>query len=175
MRSPHIGRARLDQLGPVTRYVLLVHRVLALAATFAVGLAIPSCRRAEPTSETPPPTSPAPTAKPSPPADPGLAACAAMTRAECLASTGCTLHQQANNSYECLPDTGPCETDLLQEDKKGCEARPACTFVPADCYCHCPTTTITMRVPDVVPPGVGCGCACGGGPPSRCVEKPATK
>jgi len=137
-----------------------------------------SCDRAEPTAKAPAdPT--APTAKlPSPPlVDPPApvpAGCAALTRAECLVSSDCTLHHRGGNHYECRADTGPCETGIRQEDQKGCEAQAACAFVSANCYCMCPSPGVTP-VPDVIPKGSGCGCACGGGPPSMCVERTATK
>lgn len=147
--------------------------------TLMIMVAVAACDRAETTSTKPPAVPPAPTAKvpaPLPPVDapPALTGCAALDRANCLASKDCTLHRIGNNHYECLAAKGPCEMGLDQDDQKACVARTGCTFVPGNCYCTCPGP-VTMRVPDGSQNGLQCGCACGGGPPSMCVERTATK
>ncbi len=146
--------------------------------TLAIGLVVAACDRADRAATKPPAEPTEPTAKvpPQPPRDaPALTGCAALTRADCLTSMDCTLRLIAPDHYECRAASGPCETGILQEDKKACEARTACRFVPGNCYCECPGPGVTMRVPDVVADGFNCGCACGGGPPSRCIERTATK
>lgn len=151
-------------------------RMRAFAILFI--LVASSCERSEPLPRAPveapvpaakaPPAPPPPTTPSTPPAPPG---CEVLDRTECLASTDCTLHRIASNHYECRAAIGSCEIGLVQEDKQACEARATCRFVPANCYCMCPSPGVKMRVPDKG--AQRCGCACGGGPPSMCVERTA--
>jgi hypothetical protein len=99
---------------------------------------------------------------------PSSAACDSLDRAECLRALHCTLHHVKPGQYECLPSSGPCETNLLEGDRAGCEARAGCTWDPGGCYCPFPGYGQT-QVPDKEARGGG-ACACGGGPPPSCKQ-----
>lgn len=101
------------------------------------------------------------------PIDPGTA-CDTLDRAECLRAHHCTLHFQKNTRYDCRPAKGPCEEDLIQGNRRACEARDGCEWQQARCYCPFPGYGQT-KVPDKGPPGGAC--VCGGGPPARCVAE----
>lgn len=92
-----------------------------------------------------------------------------MSRAQCLASTDCTLHHLGSTNYDCRPSAGPCEVGLRQGDRTGCQARTGCVFDPGSCYCSCEGYGHTKAVAEEYG---GCACACAGGPPSMC--KPAS-
>jgi hypothetical protein len=83
--------------------------------------------------------------------------CRQMSQQACLISPSCTLQQQGDKSYQCRAAANACETNFSQSYnvKDDCEKRPACQYVPADCYC-----------------APGQNCACAGGPPAMCIPKP---
>lgn len=122
--------------------------------------------RGEPDAATSVPTStPTPTPTPSP--TPSPSPCNKLTRADCLASTHCTLHWVKQSVYACRPDDGPCEIGIAQTDRDACEAKPECAFEQAMCYCPFPGYGAT-EVPDVIPKDRVAACACGGGKPTMC-------
>lgn len=94
------------------------------------------------------------------------AACDTRDRAECLRALHCTLHHVDESEYACRPAAGRCETNLLQEDRAGCESRAGCSWDPGGCYCPFPGYGRTQVADKAQPSGQACGC--GGGPPPRC-------
>ena len=103
------------------------------------------------------------------------ASCATLTRAACLASTTCTLHHVKTGEYACRADSGPCEVDVRQSDKRSCEAvqvagKAACAWQPDRGYCPCAGSGRTA-VDDEVTDATRCKCETGGGPPAMCVAK----
>ncbi|HEY8145669.1 MAG TPA: hypothetical protein VIG06_23470 [Kofleriaceae bacterium] len=141
----------------------------------ALSLTMAACNKRSETDRTGP--DPAPTTKRGPAEQkpptgessappPATGACETLDRAECLRARHCTLHFVKSMEYECRPSGGPCETDLLQGDKAGCEARAGCTWDPGSCYCPFPGYGKT-QVADK-DSNQGGACACGGGPPPMC-------
>jgi hypothetical protein len=90
--------------------------------------------------------------------------CEQRSELQCISATDCTLHQigPPGSKYECRDAANACEQGFRQKSgtPEECEAKPGCVFVPQNCYC--------APDPDVV-------CRCGGGPPSQCRPKPATR
>jgi hypothetical protein len=133
------------------------------AAVLAVVLAVAACRQ---TAERAPADTKPPAGEPGETSPPTAAPCETLDRAECLRVRHCTLHFVKDGQYECRAEAGPCETDLFQGDKAGCEAREGCVWEPGSCYCPFPgygTTQVADKSKDQ-----GGACACGGGPPPMC-------
>ena len=104
-------------------------------------------------------------------ASPGqVAACASLTRVECLGSRGCTLELADDDSefeYQCRPSTGACEIGWSQASgQTTCDNRMGCTYEMAACYCHCQGYGSILAGDD---DSEGCDCYCAGGQPAQCV------
>jgi len=101
------------------------------------------------------------------PADAGPLACTQMSRAQCLASSTCTLHHVKGQLYDCRDDKGPCEVGLQQGDQAACSARAQCAWDGGSCYCPCAGYGRTAAIEE---DSAGCACGCAGGPPASCRE-----
>lgn len=112
--------------------------------------------------------------------------CSQLSTTECLNSNECTLELLPKDKsfthlegkwvrYQCRKDRNNCESGFkqgnwqsIEEAQKNCEAKIACVFSPANCFCPCRGYAETI-IPDKEAPL--CNCACGGGTPASCSQK----